>query len=152
MGQLWVSKTALEASWEHLESLGSILAVSWHNLRCSLDSLGASWEHVSVSPPRLGSVRRVPKGAPGRQKGRPGAPGSAPRRPKSTPSRVRERQAEFFACGSFVKPCRSNFSSIFKNLAPSKSDDVIARNANLHFFGGSPPAPGMRLPSVFEHF
>ena len=41
---------------------------------------------------------------------------------------------EFFACGSFVKPCRSNFSSILDNIAPSKSDDVNARNTLFGVF------------------
>ena len=57
---------------------------------------GASRERPGASPARRGSVRRVAKGAPGRQKGRPGAPGSAPRRPKSTLSRVRDRNESHF--------------------------------------------------------
>ena len=58
--------------------------------------LGASRERPGASPARRRSVRRVAKGAPGRQKGRPGAPGSTPRISKSTPSRVRERKIRVF--------------------------------------------------------
>ena len=92
-------------------------------------ALGASWEHVSVFPARPGSARRVPKGAPGRPNGRPGAPGSAPRRPKSTPDRVREQQTRVSCVRLGREAYRSNFSSNFENLAPSKSDDVNARHA-----------------------
>ena len=55
----------------------------------------------------------------------PGArPGDQNRRQIASGNNKRE----FLACGSVVKPCRSNFSSNFENLAPSKSDDVNARN------------------------
>ena len=57
---------------------------------------GRSLERSGASPARCGSVRRVPDGAPARQKGRPGASGSAPRRPKSTPSRIRMRKNRVF--------------------------------------------------------
>ena len=69
LGPFWVLKSVLEASWEHLGSLGSILgaprdnlgacwaawkhlgsilAASWHNSGCFLDALGASWEHLGT--------------------------------------------------------------------------------------------------------
>ena len=72
-----------------------------------------SRERLVPSPRRPRSARRVPKGAPGRQKERPGEPDSAPRRPKSTPDRVRERKKiEFLLRGALAKHSRSDFWSI----------------------------------------
>ena len=57
----------------------------------------ASRERLGASPARPGNARRLPKGAPGRQKERQAVPGSTPRRPKSTPSRVLERKHRVFS-------------------------------------------------------
>ena len=106
---------------------------------------GVSRERPGASPARRGSVRRVAKGAPGRQKGRPGASGSAPRRPKLMPSRIRGRKNRvFFALRVreasserfFVDFCRfSVFSQsakcLFRTTPASKNRGSALRAASL---------------------